>query len=904
MAKRFKKSTQDDFGGMLGIAAQLENGNTAKVISRFAENINDENHDAIQNFDRMNMALSKVYATVNENSERIYWSADDMTENSNTSRGQHDRYIWAGEFKKDAATKKTVFKGTSIDDDSSTTTNTDGMMMIPSPYFNFRPNAYTWSGASALAYIGGAGHYFSHTTQQEAIRITIKSAKAGGLDQRTFIPLFGYVKGHFDATRGPFVNVSGRYYRPGVLRSFKVNDAKSAYNSPTHFSDMTANHGHLAQFKKYADIPCAIAGNATTNNLYKKSIDSGKQDVNSGMHTETNAGWHHRFSSEFHRNTIIWFMYAWERIGNVDKGMIITTAGEAPCSTHRHETVQGKTTDYKWYGSDGCYRHRPTNAHYGNKDGFFKWEAPYEIRDILASGGLQDVYNYYNSPSYLTDKNQYDTDSDTDDPRRAFLNHMPYIHTHFKDAHSETLGGYPNGYKPNEADGDGVDHGKKYEKWDAVKSGSHYAYDLGMALGYAYYPASARNQVGYHNVQDWDYPNHAMNVNMNWAPSHIVSFGEIVANADLQDPEEILIDANTIAAAMDDFEAGIDTQPNTLGNRYSGDLYKIINSPLLGLNARSNYRFESSDYTSWNNSQLRYNTAAGPSTEYRARAGSAIQILYSGSFLGLNFRDVPGQYWNDWAKPFFNTSYHNWDSQAAGANAIALRPVHDQGIEIHGFSFASYEQDILDDSNLADKKTIAQRIEGGGVFKYYFRSSDDTTYTFTSSGHSYDPLLEAKSDPLRLSNDTDWTDSAHLIDGDVSTRAQIDAAGEDKALYIALSDSEETIATPADFDVQSFSIGVRGVTLAANTNHKLRFSVVSDTNNDTSTDTFFTTTSSDGTVYSDDKQDIGDVPMNNNSISPAGDGMYLIKFKSTSGSPVDYSQIQNAFLKIWAEEVS
>ena len=904
MAKRFKKSTQDDFGGMLGIAAQLENGDTAKVISRFAENINDENHHAIQNFDRMNMALSKVYATINSNEERIYWSPDDMTENSNVSRGQHDRYVWAGEFKKDGVTKNTVFKGTSIDDDNNVTTNTDGMMMIPSPYYNFRESGITYTGPSNMSYISGGLHHFSHTTQQEAIRITIKSARGGGLEPKKFIPLFGYVKGHFDFTRGPFVNSSGRYYRPGVQRASKINTNYSRHNSPTNYADSESSYAHLSKIRKYADIPCAIAGKDTPNNLYKLSIDNGKRDVNAGALSEANDGWWHRFANEFHRNTIIWFMYAWENIGGQDKGMIITTAGEAPCYSHRHTTVNGSGKDYQWYGPDGCYRHRPTNAHYGNKDGFLQWEAPADIRKIIDDGGgLQDVYNKYNDINYLTDKYFQDTDPDSDDPRRAFRNRMPYIHMHHKDAHSEILGGYPNGLTESEDDGDGPNVGKWTETWRKTKDGGYYGYFLGQKYGYGYMNNYTTTSIGYASTRDWDYPAHSFNLGMNWAPSHIVSFGDIAANANLQNPEEILIDANTIVAALDQFEGGVVDTDNHSGNRYSGDLYQVINSPLLGLNAKSTYRFGSSAHNSWNNGQVAY-VGSGPSTEYRARAGGAAQILYSGSFLGLSFRDVPGQFWQDWAKWYYSVSYHGYEVQPGGANAIALRPVFDQEIEIHGFSFASYEQDILDDDDPNDKKTISQRIEGNGAFQYFFRSSDDTTYTFTSSGHSYDPLLEAKGDPARLSNDTEWTNKANLIDGDVSTRAQLDAAGEQNALYIELSDSEATIATPADFDVQSFSIGVRGVTLAANANHKLRLSVVSDTNNDVNTVTLFTTTASDGTILGNDKADISDVPMNNSSISPAGDGMYLINFKSTSGSPVDYSQIQNAYLKIWAEEVS
>lgn len=879
MAKEFKRSTQDDFGGMIDMAAAKEVDGSVKIISRYAKDLTEDDN-AIKNFDRINMDLSKFYASKNGThndqggeADTLYWSPDDTRRNSNASRGTFDRYIWAGEFKKDGT--NTVFKSSEIGQNGGTQFETDGMMMIPSPYVKFEEgkailNAKLMPDSDGLIqFHNGSGgvsvQEFSMQAAtevpQESFRIKIKSN--GGLPQKTFIPLFGYVKGHAVGPRA-FENSNGTAYRSKNSAIVGGNGTTSAMYLANEYN---AGNTIVRDIQNYADEPCALAGEINPTNLYNKAPENGvlvndsSTNYTDWYNHENDILWHLKYSNEYTRNSIVWFVYAWENINGQDFGMILTMPGEAPCSTHRQTRDLENNDVVNFYGPDGCYRHRPTNQYFGDRDGYLKWEAPAELRKMIDDGmNLQQIYDHYNT----TVRNS----RDSYDPRRS--SSMPIIHTHYRDHQSVTLGGYNNGEYLSSVEGEELQ--LKNSLGDlGYSNGYNYNYMNGGGWR-AYTFRGGANQLGVYSNSDGTYPNRRMGGGQNWVNSTIVSFGEVTSNANLSTAAEIKIDAKMISAEVDRYT----TFQNAIYRGAGGFLYDIeeIDANADGINDNIRNKTFELEYTS---------------------NGVLNQIMYAGSFLDFNFRDVPGQLWNDYAR-YYGTSatQQNAEIQCGGPNAIVLRPTIEGNMEVHDFSYATYV-------NTEDSEVLGEKIGGGTTMQHTYRTPPSTTFDFVGGGYSYNPTRDVTSN--QLSNSGEWSDALNLLDGDLTTRATVNAAGPENALFIALSDSETTINTPSNFDVTHFGITVRGVTLSALNNHSLRFAVVGNNNPLSQDAPIFTTVANDGSIANQDRLDIADVPIGNTLISPDADGAYHIKFSSDNASPVSYADLQTAFLKIWAEKI-
>ena len=178
----FKRSISDDFESMLSIVNYVntsEDGmKEVDVISRYSSLGNE--HDAIQNFNSMNLFLTPRYAARDATEsagggDSYMWSREIIytKHNKSTSRGYSDRFVWAGKFK-ETQDRGTVFKGTIIDGVA-----TDGYMMIPRPYIDLNRELLPVSDL---------------TTQsaQDGIRLKIKSDLTEGIPANRFIPLCGY----------------------------------------------------------------------------------------------------------------------------------------------------------------------------------------------------------------------------------------------------------------------------------------------------------------------------------------------------------------------------------------------------------------------------------------------------------------------------------------------------------------------------------------------------------------------------------------------------------------------------------------------------------------------------------------------------------------------------------------
>lgn len=380
---------------------------------------------------------------------------------------------------------------------------------------------------------------------------------------------------------------------------------------------------------------------------------------------------------------------------------------------------------------------------------------------------------------------------------------------------------------------------------NSVRDGNGTISTRGYSNGgsYHHYVHNA-NQWAYGNIDNSSLPSSSHFGAFNYTPFQIVAFGNVASNSKLEQSEEILINANTIGVA---------------GKNYHRD---------LGIQS--------------------YNVQNGTS---QARHGQARQILYTGSMLGFNFRDVPGQMWHDYYRLYYSTSFYASQHTSKGPYALALRPTYEDEMQVEKISYANYTND-----------DTPEVIGGDTLLKDTYRSSSSTQFFFGGDGYSYDPLQGAKSNAADvIDKESAWDNEANIIDQDLNSRAQLNAVGEQNALHIKLSGTNAILTQPeADFDVTSMGITVRGITLSAIDYHKLRFAIVSS---DTvgQGQVFFTTTTSTQ-IEQQDRLDIGDIPIGNTTISPIGDGAYHIQFQTTLASNHSYIDIKNAYLRIWAEK--
>ncbi len=265
--------------------------------------------------------------------------------------------------------------------------------------------------------------------------------------------------------------------------------------------------------------------------------------------------------------------------------------------------------------------------------------------------------------------------------------------------------------------------------------------------------------------------------------------------------------------------------------------------------------------------------------------------------LDFNFRDVPGQCFHDFYRfvDKESPSYQNYQKTYQGPKAIALRPTTVGDMQIESFSYSNYTND-----------DPLETIGGNSLIKDYYRSSSSTSYFFGGGGYSYDPIKNTKASPNAAGNLTDtnakWTNAANLIDGDVTSRAELSEIGHENALYIQLNGLDGAINLPSaesNFDIASMGITIRGITLNGLDYHKLRFAIVDSTDIAAQIVYFETVTSNQ--AEQQDKLDIGDIFPDNTAISPSADGAYHVQFQTTLTDNHTYNLIKTAYLKIWAE---
>lgn len=794
MATTYNRSNQDDFGGMLALAKNIDGGTVAKVMSRFGEEL-EEDDSAVQNFDQINMDLTKLYSTKNAKHNSagadklsIHFAYDwDLSNNSNASRGSFDRYIWAGQFEDKGGTAGTVFTNSNING-----INTDGMMMVPSPYMNFTDDsAKVWAEDNF-----------------ESIRLKIKSN--GGIPANTFVPLFGYVYTH---SNNP--------------QSFQ-NSAGTAYRSQNWFTTKSGGnngHRHVENGMVYdARIPNAIS--ASQENLYQWSNINGRDDGSYTYDPELYLDYH-----DYARNTILWFLYAHDGAGN---GMIVTCAGEAPASEHINDTL-----------IDSYYRYRPTNGHFGNKDGYLEFKQPHYLNDWLNEQNktLAELYAEWGDGG--AGRNSFDIN----DPRRASSIVRP-IYTHSHDMYDESIGGDKNNTVPDLDQSASAQTNVPNSVW-SLEDYVYNAHSNQLNKAAHHYNPSYNQWSSNGNVIDSSKPSLKGFGAVNRTPFQIVAYGA-TSNSDLSTATEMLINVNTIGASA---SAG-----HTFHNHLS----------VMGLD-----------------SSITHSNASAYGH------GSARQMLYTAKILDFNFRDVPGQMFHDYYRLMHNYQNLNTQDTYQGPKAIALRPTTVGDMQIESFSYSNYTND--------DPLEI---IGGNSLLKDYYRSSSSTSYLFGGGGHSYDPIKGAKASPSTELTDSNskWTDEENLINGDVTSRAELSEAGHENALYIQLNGLDGSITLPSpdsDFDIASMGITIRGITLNGVDYHKLRFAIVNQTN--TSGQIVFFETVTSAQLEQQDKLDIGDIPIDNTSISPSADGAYHIQFQTTLADNHTYDLIKTAYLKIWAE---
>jgi hypothetical protein len=380
MATTFNRSINEDFGGMLGLARNIDGGDTVKVMSRMSALGSD--HAAVQNYDRLNMDLTKSYATKNSthlsaggDAQHLYLSWDQRyTVNTNSDRGPFDRYVWAGQFQKKAGSQGTVFTHSEIDG-----AQTDGMMLIPSPYADFVPSSPQYWG----------------TANFESIRLKIKSNLANGIPPNKFVPLFGYTYTCAGAPQA-ITNSAGSAYRSNVVFRYKNNTS-------TQGADTTQNGYRLD-----GAIPNALASD--TNNL----------DQWSNVMSNAYQNWH-----DYARNTTVWFLYAHDGAG---KGMIVMCAGEGATSSN-----------FKSERLDGYNRYRPQNGYFGDKNGYLDFQQPWYLDNWLNGASpktLQQLWDYWSVGGAGRE-----TFSEDDRRKASSIRHM---YLHWRDMNDGTIGGYHN----------------------------------------------------------------------------------------------------------------------------------------------------------------------------------------------------------------------------------------------------------------------------------------------------------------------------------------------------------------------------------------------------------------------------------------------------------------------------
>jgi hypothetical protein len=287
----FNRQIQEDFSGIPSLAHSSDSSGgttTTNILSRYSNLSSDD--DAIKNFDQINMGLTSHYATRNSSGQKFAWSQDDISNNANSARGAFDRYIWSGAIETDSS-GNSIFKPANID-----SKDTDGFMMIPSPYFPFVP------GSRVMA---------NTFNPQDSMRIKLKF---NSLPANTFVPLFGFV---YSTISSPDVHSNSQ-------ETLYRSNRKEMYGSHTGGTSYVTSG-----YDRHYNVPGAIASDS--NNLYQSYSNQSY------------------WQNDYVKNTVLWFMYAHDGNGN---GMVATCAGEVDSSDPA--THQMRPTN-EYFGSDNGY---------------------------------------------------------------------------------------------------------------------------------------------------------------------------------------------------------------------------------------------------------------------------------------------------------------------------------------------------------------------------------------------------------------------------------------------------------------------------------------------------------------------------------------------------------------------
>ena len=126
MAQSFTKVTQEtfDWSGLAQNITTNAGTETIQIMNRYANLA--ATHQAVENFDAINMGLTPIYAGDNNAGKRIAWNLDHTTLGG-MNRDPYDRYVWSGEVSTTGGSSS--FKSSTIDG-----IETDGFMFIPQPY--------------------------------------------------------------------------------------------------------------------------------------------------------------------------------------------------------------------------------------------------------------------------------------------------------------------------------------------------------------------------------------------------------------------------------------------------------------------------------------------------------------------------------------------------------------------------------------------------------------------------------------------------------------------------------------------------------------------------------------------------------------------------------------------------
>ena len=886
MTSTYKRSTTDDFNGILALMPKRHtnsnNNEEAACMSRFTSNLNMD-HDAIINGMQLNQHLTQIYSTRGETAQSsiekiLLWSADDSRPNVVGNLGTYDRLVWSGKFENLGGTDGTVFKHAEVNGIS-----TDGFMFIPSPYhdFNLGDNA----SMRNRAFLSTSDSQVTGYLPAESFRVKLRF---NNLQPKTFVPLFGYVVSMGKAP-SEVQNAMGTMYRPREAAMVSNTSGSRAqtyafdeswfslyYNFP---GGIAINDNNIMGYGVSADIDMgktytSLLSNAGTNTAFlsRENFETCLSEylppghIRPDSYSSTSSYYHYNsyrlWRGEACRHSVVYFLYAYDNNG---KGMIISCAGEAD------------ELEAAGNASEKVFSYKPTNGYFGstNRNGYLDFVAPYEITSFLADGtkSLVDLYNKYD-PSTYAGIGPTLNDWTLDTPYRT-------IYTNWNDLSDPYIGGAGNNAS-----------GWYLERfgWGASSFNNQVTNARLLMAKYMHnYVKDPRAVTSYANDRLPDGPatgdswniaggyssaGHTVDISQNF---QIVAYGDVSSNANLSNWEEIVIHCNTIAKQL------ATSNHNGYGIADGADRF---------------------DYENWD---ITNNTVPkmGASTvgPWTTRSYRPAQKLYTGKILNFVFRDVPGQKFNmglnDSATaahqsilrdPNTGNSNSNTTSFAGmGPSCLILRPSFRAEGEIHSFAYGAYH-------NQYD----TQKIGGSSKLQGYERSGNDTEYLFTKTGYSYNPVKDASTNAGLITDpNSSISNPLFLFDDDDTTRASLTKAGISNAIYISLNDAGSLFTDTGNensYEISNFSIFIRGITLSALSYHDLKFEVVD--NPSSNANSLFASTSNAAFGHSH----IQEIPINNVVSFPSDQSAYAVTFTPASTGTVKYSDLQSAYLKIWAEE--